>query len=107
MTTKTLTIEPLNELSNLFMTALAAKALTEMMKRYPDMLPEEVLVMALATLLELDDVEPLGSARQEVLDSCLDYLKDSYGSDQLELDLGDWDKAENLSSCVRALAPES
>ena len=83
MTSKTVQIEPLNELSNLLLAALASKALTEMMKRYPDMLPEEVLVMALSALLELDDEEPLGSSRQGVLDNSLDYLKDSYGNDQL------------------------
>ena len=107
MTTKNLNIQPLNDTYELFMTALASKALTEMMTRYPDMQPEEVLVLALSTLLELDDVDPIGSCRQEMLDSCLDYLKASYGNHQLELDLGDWDRAENLSNSIKAFAPKN
>jgi hypothetical protein len=106
-TTKLIKGEQLSDLYQLHMAALVTKAIEIMSERYPDMAPEELLVIALVGFLVEDDEVPMGPVRQEMLDVSLDYLKSNYGDEEAEIKISadDWNRCEDLASVLRKLLP--
>lgn len=106
-TIRTVASEQLTDLYQLHMSALVTKAIEVMSERYPDMTPEELLVIALVGFLVEDDEVPMGPVRQEMLEVSLDYLKENYGDEDAEIRISadDWDRCEDLASVLRKLVP--
>lgn len=104
---KPVTTEQLADIYNLHLSALVTKAIEAMSERYPDMTPEELLVIALVGFLVEDDEVPMGPVRQEMLEVSLDYLKENYGDEDAEIRISadDWDRCEDLASVLRKLVP--
>lgn len=109
MTTKVklTSTEVLSDIYELHVSALASKAIQILSERYPDMSPEELLVISLVSFLVEDDELPMGSTRQQLLEASLDYLKENYGDDSVEfkVDVDSWDRCEDLASVLRKLVP--
>ena len=94
----------LDDIYTLHLLALVSKTLTKMHESYPDMLPEELLLIAIAGLLQEEDDHPMGSSRQELLELSMDYLKNTYGNETIMLDLKGWQTLEKLSTAIRGLS---
>lgn len=104
MIKKTMTSDQLSDVYTMHMLALAAKSLCELYKKYPDMLPEELLLIAVAGLLCDEQDCPMGSSRQELLDIAVHHMKNVYGNETVLLDVQSWRSIENLSKSLRDLA---
>ena len=104
MIKKTMTSDQLSDVYTLHMLALVAEVLSKMNRKYPDMLPEELLLIAMAGMLIEEDDFPMGSSRQELLESSMGYMKSVYGNEMVLLDVDSWRNIENLSTSIRNLA---
>jgi hypothetical protein len=93
------------DIYSLHLNALAKFALQQMMVRYPDMLPEELLVIAMCNLLYQDTTDPMGNLRQDMVEDCMDYLKDAYGNDTVTVDLAGLKNLDLLNSWIKNLCP--
>lgn len=96
--------EQLQDIYLLHILALVSKTLEKIHQEYPDMLPEELLLIAVAGLLQEEDDHPMGSSRQELLELSMDYLKGAYGNESILLDIRWWRNLENLSTALRDLS---
>lgn len=94
----------LDDIYTLHLLALISKTLTKIHQEYPDMLPEELLLIAVAGLLQEEDDHPMGSSRQELLELSMDYLKNAYGNESILLDVRWWRNLERLSTVLRDLS---
>jgi hypothetical protein len=94
----------LDDIYTLHIMALVSKTLTKIHQEYPDMLPEELLLIAVAGLLQEEEDHPMGSSRQELLELSMDYLKNAYGNESILLDVRWWRNLEKLSTVLRDLS---
>jgi len=94
----------LSDVYTMHLLALVAKSLSKMHQKYPDMLPEELLLIAMAGMLIEEGDFPMGSSRQEFLEFSLDHMKSVYGNETVLLDVESWRNIENLSTSIRNLA---
>ena len=93
----------LDDMYELHILALTTKALIKILASYPDMLPEELLLIAVAGLLQEEGYEPMGFSRQEHLEMSMDFLKYTYGNESIMLDLEGWRSLEKFSAAIRNL----
>lgn len=99
-----MTSDQLSDIYTLHMMALVAKSLSKMHSKYPDMLPEELLMIAMAGFLAEEEDHPMGAGRQELLEAAMDHMKSVYGNEIVLLDIEAWRNLENLSTSIRNLA---
>ena len=101
---KTMTSDQLSDVYTMHLLCLVAKSLSLMHHKYPDMLPEELLLIAMAGFLCEEDDYPMGTSRQELLEFSMDHMKSVYGNETVLLDVESWRNIENLSTSIRNLA---
>lgn len=95
------------DLYSLHLMALAKFALQRMMEKYPDMLPEELMLISLCNLLEFDTSDPMGVYRQQIVDDCMEFLKVTYGDEVVTIDRAGLKNIDKLNDWIKDLSPPS
>jgi hypothetical protein len=96
--------DKLDDVYTMHVLCLAAKSISVMQRKYPDMLPEELLLIAMTSLMCEEEDYPMGSARQEVLEFAMEHMRHVYGNETVTIDVESWRNIEKLSSSIRQIA---